>query len=79
MATIKIRSKPQSSYEYLYLAVNDVSFEDTIDITDGPYMFHSVEEDLGVAGKIVTVSMVASGTGNTLDSDHSIGTNLKRS
>ncbi len=58
MATIKIRNNPYASYEYLYLAVDDVSVEGIIDITDGPYIFHSVDEDFVVEGKTVTVSMV---------------------
>ena len=72
MATIKIRSNPYASYEYLYLAIDDVSVEETIDITNGPYVFRSVQEDLAVAGKNVTVSMVDTETGNTLESDNSI-------
>ncbi|MBQ7178588.1 MAG: hypothetical protein IJS08_14330 [Victivallales bacterium] len=72
MATIKIRNNPYASYEYLYLAVDDVSVEGIIDITDGPYIFHSVDEDFVVEGKTVTVSMVDPGTGNTLESDNSL-------
>ena len=72
MATIKIRNNPNASYDYLYLAVDDIRTEGIVDITGGPYVFQSVQEDFKVVEKTVTVSMVEHGTVNTLNSDHSI-------
>ena len=67
MATIEFNGS--TSYQYLCEAVNDVSGAGTINVSNGPYVFHSILEYCNVEGKTVPVSMVYSPGRNTLRSD----------